>query len=121
VVESNVSLLKWISKWHVIVVEYLVYYLLNQKEMYGNEILGTLKPVISQDINKATLYAILKRASEDNIISVTQKVETNTTRGTPRKYYKLTAEGKVVLKSMKIQLDSFNHLSLIKIGENNEL
>ena len=111
--EVNPAFDRWKGKWIVILIEYITYSLLDTSEMYGKEIFEFLSNSISLEINKATLYAILARGEEQSILEVARTVETNTTRGTARKYYRLTSTGKEVLGKIKDEFSILNKLQTL--------
>lgn len=80
--------------------ETIILSLLSNKDSYGYEINKTIKEKTNSEyeLKEATLYCVFKRLEESNlIISYWGDQE----GGARRKYYKITDEGKQVLKQNK--------------------
>lgn len=73
--------------------EYCVLAFLMSGDSYGYEIVKTISPIIT--ISESTLYPILKRLETQQLVE-TYKQEFN---GRLRKYYRITAKGKVSLRA----------------------
>lgn len=65
------------------------------KDSYGYQIIKDMKPYL--EISESTLYPILRRLENSNLLSV-RCAEHN---GRLRKYYHITGEGKLRLESFK--------------------
>lgn len=72
------------------ILEYCILNILNDNEAYPSEIIDVLKSA-ELIVVEGTLYPLLTRLKNDNILEYTW-VESSS--GPPRKYYKLTQEGK---------------------------
>lgn len=70
------------------ILEMCILYVINEKDMYGFEVIDRLANSI--DVNENTVYPILRRLTSQNLFTTYQK-ETNL--GAPRKYYKITKVG----------------------------
>jgi PadR family transcriptional regulator PadR len=71
---------------------------LNRKELYGYELLDKLKETTGYEVAEGTIYPLLNRLKEESLITY-YWVEMES--GVPRKYYKMTATGKKMLKQMQ--------------------
>lgn len=101
------------------IIEALILDCLEQDERYGYEILQVLDEK-SQGIFKmkeGTLYPILYRLEDGKYIE-SYWINNNEKRGKPRKYYKITSEGRTTLKEdieeWKIFVKSVNQILKIK-------
>lgn len=89
---------------------------LESKERYGYELVKTLVNIPGLGLTEGTLYPLLSRLRVQGL--VTTRLE-ESSEGPARKYYKLTAEGRRVLKLMEDYMDAMNKgaLSLRKKGD----
>jgi len=78
------------------ILEYIILTIISSWEVYASDILKTLKDN-NLIVVEGTLYPLLSRLRKDSIITY-YWVESQS--GPPRKYFKLTKEGKQVLKTM---------------------
>ena len=85
------------------VLELIVLLSVNKKDMYGYELVTQVSKVV--DVNDGTIYPILKRLTNDAYFE-TYLVESN--EGPPRKYYKITENGKKYTKEL---VDTWNSFS----------
>lgn len=69
--------------------------ILSDDEMYGYKIVETLKDYGFEDIHEATVYPILTRLNKQGLLAFEKRPSE---LGPPRKYYRLTDEGKKELK-----------------------
>lgn len=81
-------------KW---ILEYIILWLISQKDIYGAEIIEKLK---SWDliVAEGTIYPLLSRLKTDKLIDY-YWIESES--GHPRKYYTLTQDGKDMLAIME--------------------
>lgn len=82
------------------VLELLVLSLLIEKDRYGYELVEEISNHIN--ISEGTIYPLLRRLKNDRFVETYLKESQS---GPPRKYYKLTENGK---KSHKEQLEEWN-------------
>jgi len=75
------------------VLEMCVLYIINEKEMYGYDVMKHMKKYFP-DVNESTFYSILRRLHADGSAEVSLGQES---LGPTRKYYKTTESGRVVL------------------------
>ena len=78
------------------ILEYCILSLISENEVYTSDILEKLKEV-KLIVVEGTLYPLLTRLKNDGILNY-RWIES--TQGPPRKYYKLTDEGKQFLKEL---------------------
>jgi PadR family transcriptional regulator PadR len=89
---------KWKSQVKKGVLEYIILLLLNGNELYGYELLDRLRKTTGYEVAEGTIYPLLNRLKEENLITASW-VEMES--GVPRKYYKMTAPGRKMLKQMQ--------------------
>lgn len=90
--------------------EYCILLLLHREPSYASDIIQKLKDA-KLIVVEGTLYPLLTRLKNDGLLSY-EWVES--TQGPPRKYYKLTSTGEVVLSELETAWDELsqtvNHL-----------
>ena len=72
------------------VLELIVLLCVYKKDMYGYELVSEVSKVIN--VNEGTIYPLLKRLTNEHLILETYLSES--TEGPPRKYYRITGNGK---------------------------
>jgi len=72
------------------VLELLILVMLEQKDMYGYELVEAVSKIV--DVNEGTIYPILKRLTNESYFETYTK---ESTEGPIRKYYHITALGKI--------------------------
>ncbi len=70
------------------IIELCVMKLVNDKDMYGLEVIETISKEI--EVNENTIYPILRRLTKQGYFDTYKEAEGV---GAPRKYYRLTSEG----------------------------
>ncbi|MEA4971808.1 hypothetical protein SDC9_93254 [bioreactor metagenome] len=86
------------------VLELIVLVAVNKKDMYGYELVAEVSRVV--DVNEGTIYPLLKRLTNEHYFETYLR---ESTEGPPRKYYHLTAAGKLYM----IQLEEeWNNLQI---------
>lgn len=80
-----------------------VLHLLNKRDYYGYEISSIISHYI--EIGEITIYPILRKMQNERLLTYYLK-ESND--GPPRKYYKITLEGRAKYKLMKAEWEEFN-------------
>ena len=99
------------------VLELIVLVSVNNKDMYGYELVLEVSKVV--DVNEGTIYPLLKRLTNENYFETYLQ---ESSEGPSRKYYKITVLGKKRLKELKEGWrefsDSVNYF--IKESEKNE-
>lgn len=97
---------KWISQLKKGSLSLIVLSILNRnKECYGYELITEIKRLTDIEIAEGTLYPLLVRLKNENLVGYNW-VEQDS--GIPRKYYKITEEGKSTFQAMK---DYWNNLN----------
>ena len=72
------------------VLELLILVLVEKKDMYGYELVEAVSDIV--DVNEGTIYPILKRLTNINYFETYTKISNE---GPIRKYYHITATGKI--------------------------
>ena len=104
---------KWKSQVKKGVLEFIILVLLNTKELYGYELLDKLKLTMGYEVAEGTIYPLLNRLKDENLItSYWLEMES----GVPRKYYKMTPEGKEILKQMQGYWQELNN-NILKLTQ----
>ena len=78
------------------VLELIVLLSVNQKDMYGYELVTEVSKVV--DVNEGTIYPLLKRLTNERYFETYLR---ESTEGPPRKYYRLTVAGIVYMESLE--------------------
>ena len=91
------------------ILELCVLSLLIEKDRYGYELFNVLSENIS--VSEGTIYPLLRRLNKDGYFSTYLK---ESTEGPPRKYYKITNEGreahKILSKEWIVFLSGVNNI-----------
>ena len=74
--------------------EYCVLAVLGAREMYGLDLVRALSEVDGMVLSEGTLYPLLSRLRKDDLVDTTWRESTS---GPPRRYYRVTAEGRRAL------------------------
>ena len=77
------------SQFNKGVIEMCVLALVNKKDFYGYELVETISRKI--EISEGTIYPILRRLTQDKFFETYLR---ESTEGPPRKYYRMTTQGK---------------------------
>lgn len=85
------------------VLELIVLETVNQKDIYGYELIVTVSKVV--DVNDGTIYPLLKRLTNEKYFDTYLK-ESN--EGPSRKYYSITLLGQKRLKELKENWKEFS-------------
>lgn len=108
----------WISQIRKGVLELAILALLKQREMYGFEIVSSLRERPELAISAGTIYPLLSRLKKTELID---SVWRESPVGPPRKYYSLTAKGAGELAEMASAWFSIsNNLSELLNGGTSE-
>lgn len=95
----------WITQLRKGVLEYCVLTVLSRGESYGYEIVQALKDMDELAVSESTVYPILSRLREEKFLKVR---DVPSDAGPPRRYFSLTAMGKVRLAEMNEYLGLLN-------------
>jgi PadR family transcriptional regulator PadR len=85
-------------------IEYCVLALLREQDRYGLELARTLAEADGLVTSEGTVYPLLTRLHREGLIDATWEESPN---GPPRRYYRLTREGRAALKVFCTQWDRF--------------
>ena len=92
----------WLSKWQNSLLLGILLEHISKQNRYGGELIEYARSTLDPGIKIPTVYAILKRTTDHGITEAFISDEkAKVTRGTRRKYYRLTAEGEEYLDNMK--------------------
>jgi PadR family transcriptional regulator PadR len=86
------------------VVEYCVLALLRDRERYGFELVKTLSEAGGLVTSEGTMYPLLGRLRRDGVVETTWR-ESNS--GPPRRYYRLTPQGRGALDTFAAEWQRF--------------
>ena len=95
----------WESQVRKGVLELVILLHLSRREMYGYELIRTIKEGAELNLSEGTIYPLLNRLQKEGLID-SRWAEMDT--GKPRKYYKLTQLGSDYLPAMKDAWWSFS-------------
>ena len=85
-------------------IEYCVLALLRGGERYGFELVRTLSEVPGMVTSEGTLYPLLSRLRREGLVETTWRESPS---GPPRKYYRITATGRVALDGFRREWSRF--------------
>ena len=85
------------------VLELIVLLSVNQKDMYGYELVNEVSKVV--DVNEGTIYPLLKRLTNERYFETYLK---ESSEGPPRKYYRLTVAGITYMNQLEKEWLSFS-------------
>ncbi len=85
-------------------IEYCVLALLREQDRYGLELARTLSEADGLVTSEGTVYPLLTRLRREGLIDATWE---ESPHGPPRRYYRITKEGRAVLKVFCIQWERF--------------
>jgi len=91
----------WITQLRKGLLEYCVLTVLSRGESYGYEIVSALGKIAEFAVSESTVYPILARLRQEKFLKVR---DVPSELGPPRRYFSLTAIGKVRLAEMNHHL-----------------
>lgn len=91
---------EWTSQVRRGILEYCVLLLISKRPSYGYELVTVLNRWEPLAITEGTLYPILRRLVKENYLESYWKESES---GPPRKYYSLTADGRMLLETMSYE------------------
>lgn len=91
---------EWTSQVRRGILEYCVLLLISKRPSYGYELVTVLSRWEPLAITEGTLYPILRRLVKENYLESYWKESES---GPPRKYYSLTADGRMLLETMSYE------------------
>lgn len=89
----------WISQLRKGLIELCVLGLLREGETYGYQLLQRLGAAEGLAVTESTVYPILARLAQEGLVSVRSEASPH---GPPRRYYRLTPEGRQRLEEMTL-------------------
>jgi len=99
-------------------IEYCVLALLREADRYGFELTRTLAAADGLVTSEGTIYSLLARLRDDGLVKTTWK---ESQQGPPRRYYRLTKDGKAALDAFIVQWRGFRDtVDDLLGGEHNE-
>ena len=81
-------------------IEYCVLALLRDQDLYGLELARTLAEADGLVTSEGTVYPLLTRLRRDGLVDATWEESPN---GRPRRYYRITKDGRAALKAFSVQ------------------
>ena len=96
--KNDGSAAAWETQLRKGLLEYVVVLVLSRGDAYGYDLVRQLRDRAGLDVAEGTLYPILRRLQADGALESEWK---DNETGVPRKYYHLTAQGKVRLGNMR--------------------
>ncbi len=98
----------WRSRWVSSILEVFILKMISKKERYGGELVKLAQSELVEDARIPTVYAIIRRNIKGDFLEeFTQRDVDGITRGTSRKYYKLTTKGFEYLKLLEGEIEKF--------------
>lgn len=88
------------------ILEMCILFLVSKEDIYGYQLIKLLQHYFPE-VNQSTFYAILRRLCKGGVTEIYYGKETN---GPNRKYYRITEQGKIYLKSL---INDWNKLNEI--------
>jgi PadR family transcriptional regulator PadR len=86
------------------VLEFCVLALLREEERYGFDLVRALSEVDGMVTSEGTIYPLLSRLRREGLVSTTWR---ESPTGPPRRYYRLTSQGRAALGSFSTQWERF--------------
>lgn len=100
------------SQFNKGVIEMCVLGLVRQRDFYGYELVETISKKI--EISEGTIYPILRRLTQEKYFDTYLK---ESTEGPPRKYYRMTDEGRKVTEKLLKEWREFSNNVESILGE----
>jgi PadR family transcriptional regulator PadR len=108
----------WLTQLRKGLVEFAVLALLRGREAYGYQLLERLAQSDALEVTESTLYPVLARLAREGALAV--RIEPSS-KGPPRRYYRLTAGGRRQLADMQRQWTAMsNSLQSLLNGEDRD-
>jgi PadR family transcriptional regulator PadR len=92
------DLTDWQSQLRRGVIELLVLALIDREPTYGYEIVTALEGMPQLAVSEGTVYPLLRRLRKERLLDTFWQ---ESAAGPPRQYYKLTAEGRRYLETLR--------------------
>jgi len=96
-------------------IEYCVLALLNNEDRYGFDLTRSLAAADGLVTSEGTVYPLLTRLRQEGLVETFWQ---ESSQGPPRRYYRLTKDGRVALKAFVVQWRRFRDTvdSLLETG-----
>lgn len=91
------DLANWESQARKGLMEMVLLRLMRDGERYGYDLVRNAQEVLQQRVVEGTVYPLLSRLARDGLVEARWVVQD---AGSPRKYYRLTADGHAALEQM---------------------
>jgi PadR family transcriptional regulator PadR len=85
-------------------IEYCVLALLRDEDRYGLELARALAEADGLVTSEGTVYPLLTRLRREGLVDATWEESPN---GPPRRYYRITKDGRAALKAFSVQWERF--------------
>jgi len=85
-------------------IEYCVLALLRDRDMYGFELTRALSTAGGLVTSEGTVYPLLTRIRQDGLVDT---FWVSSPQGPPRRYYRLTKDGRLALDTFRVQWQQF--------------
>jgi len=105
---------KMLSQMRRGAIEYCVLALLRDQDRYGLELTRALCDADGLVTSEGTVYPLLTRLRHDGLVETTWEESPS---GPPRRYYRITKEGRTALKAFVVQWRRFTHTVDSLLGE----
>jgi PadR family transcriptional regulator PadR len=84
--------------------QFCVLALLAGEERYGFDLVRALGEIDGMVTSEGTIYPLLSRLRRDGLVETTWRESTS---GPPRRYYRLTADGRAALQGFEVEWRTF--------------
>ena len=88
---------RWRTQVKKGVLEFIILLRLRGADQYGYELITEIKRAMQLDVSEGTVYPLLARLGKDGLVTAYWQEGD----GVPRKYYRLTDQGRKVLRTMQ--------------------
>jgi PadR family transcriptional regulator PadR len=97
---------EWTTQLRRGVLEFCILQILHYRPSYGYEIVSRLESLGPLAAGENTVYPILRRLNSDRVVEAFLQESPS---GPPRRYYRLTPEGRKKLATLAIEWDAVVH------------
>lgn len=99
-------MIKWRSQVKKGVLSFIVLKILDNRELYGYELIEEVKKHTKIEIAEGTLYPLMNRLKKEGLVEAKWVEQTS---GIPRKYYHLTEMAHTIVGEMDEYWQALNH------------
>jgi len=96
---------KWERQVKKGILDFVILLCLNRQELYGYEMIKSIKRIADLDISEGTIYPLLNRLTKRELVHH-KWIERDA--GVPRKYYTITEKGRIAMKKMLLSWGQLN-------------